>query len=216
MMPDHISPFCLPDNSISVTTVLIFKMPFHSYDPSVMMPRKSQVLTSNQFYKMREKFVAKLTEYIETLLNPEDWVVVIFVSLLRNLASDILNLGRFSQHVDQFSQGFHVKLERIARAIEKAGEMLDGNEDLIHEAREVLYMVSVQVGRLRLRDASFGDRYANHMDERADVIDRHWQALGSSTRPRFAYRQRFLKGIWEDLHRVDVPTIQRSNTILHV
>lgn len=171
------------------------------YDSSAMIPSKSQVIAKNQFYKIREIFVARLSEYVEVLLNPEDSVIVILISILRNLASDIASLKRFSEHAPQPDQGFDLRINMIVKTINKAGEMLDGNEDLVNEAREVLYMVSVQVGRLRFRNDSFGDRYAEHMDERADEIDQHWQSLGFSTRPDFAYKQRFLKRTWDALHR---------------
>lgn len=179
-------------------------MSLQGYDSSGLVPSKNQVIVKNQFYKTREKFVARLSEYVEVLLNPEDWVVVIMVSILRNLASDISNWKRFSECAPQSNQEFDPRINMIVKTINKAGEMLDEDENRINEAREVLYMVSVQIGRLRFRNDSLGDRYAKHMDERADEIDQHWQTLGLSRRPELASKQRFLKAIWDALQHVDV------------
>ncbi|KAJ5161117.1 hypothetical protein N7492_006509 [Penicillium capsulatum] len=163
---------------------------------------QNQIIAKTYFYTLRQAFVHRLNEYGESLITPEDWVTVILRSIIRNFVSEVSNLRRFSQCGIEFHPNFDKRLEEIAKALQKASNFLDANVPLIHEAEEVLNMASVQIGRLRLRDVSH-DRYAECMDERAEKMDKYWQALRFSDRAAVANTQRSLKKIRDDLHHVD-------------
>ena len=191
--------------AIIIQTIYPTKMLTVDHRPNTIYPCQPKTSPTERFLRKRESFVNKLREYGDGLCyNNEAWVETITVSVLQNLAIETSSLRDFQKEGLQFHRCFDLKIDEVTEAIRKACDMLHSEGNFRNEAGEILRMVSLQIGRLRIRDTCFMDRFASHMDERADRMDLRWQTLAAAPRERVAWRQRVLKGIWDDLYCVNV------------